>query len=61
MALCGVVTVQGALVNKWKTVRAEAVIEERLDAAANRPPSLQILEQRKRKRLDEWKTSLSAD
>jgi len=52
---------QGALVQKWAAARAEADAEEILDAEAEQPESLAVLEQRKRKRLAEWKDGLSAE
>ena len=42
-------------------MRAEVAIEEKLDAAADAPPSLAVLEQRKRQRLSEWKGSLTEE
>ena len=52
--------VQGALVDKWNAVRAEVAVEERLDAQAEAPISLAVLEERKRKRLAEWKDSVTS-
>jgi len=46
---------------KWAAARAEADAEDWLDAQAEEPESLAVLEQRKRKRLTEWKDAVSAE
>ena len=52
---------QGALVDKWNAARAEAHLEERLDAQQAAEPSLELLEERKRKRVAEWRDGLSQE
>jgi hypothetical protein len=44
-------------VDKWKAAREEVADEERLDAQADAPISIAALEERKRKRIAEWKES----
>ena len=47
------------MVAKWQAKRAEAAAEEEEEAEASRPQSLEELEMAKRRRLNEWKESLS--
>ena len=47
------------MVSKWQAKRAEAAVEEEEEAEASRPQSLEELEMAKRRRLNEWKESLS--
>jgi len=49
---------QGALMHKWNAARAEAEHEDRMDAEAARDPSLELIEERKRKRIADWKETL---
>lgn len=47
------------MVERWNTVRAEAVEEARLDAQQEAAPSIEVLEERKRKRIAEWRGGVS--
>ena len=50
------------MVNRWNAVRAEAAEEEKVDLEeATAVPSLEMVEQRKRKRIAEWRGSLSSE
>lgn len=49
------------MVEKWNTARAEAAEEERLDAQAEAEPSLSVLEERKRKRVADWRDRVPSD
>jgi hypothetical protein len=52
---------QGAMMQRWNAARAEADAEEQLDAAQAAQPSLEELEERKRKRVAEWRDGLSRE
>jgi hypothetical protein len=56
---------QGGLVQKWNAVRAEVATEMEAEEEAaheeRRPRSLLDLEEEKRARLAEWKTTLSSE
>ena len=47
------------MVAKWQAKRAEAAVEEEEEEEASRPQSFEELEMAKRRRLNEWKESLS--
>ena len=50
---------QGAMMERWNAVRAEVAEEDRLDAEQDAEPSLELLEERKRKRIAEWREGFS--
>lgn len=47
--------------SRWNAARAEAQLEEELDAQLDAPISLQELERAKRQRLADWRRALSAE
>ena len=49
------------MVDRWNAARAEAEAEERLDAQQTAEPSLELLEERKRKRVAEWREHASEE
>ena len=51
---------QGALMDKWNAARAEADLQARIDAEQAAEPSLELLEERKRKRIAEWREGVDA-
>ena len=49
---------QGAMMDRWNAVRDEVAEEERLDAEEDAEPSLEQLEERKRKRIADWRNGV---
>ena len=49
------------MVERWNAARAEADEEECLDARQATEPSVELLEERKRKRVAEWREQVSEE
>ena len=62
LAACALLRVrrsQGAMMERWSAARAEAELEEMIDAQRAADPSLELLEERKRKRIAEWRDGVT--
>ena len=49
------------MVERWNAARAEAEEEARLDAQESADPSVELLEERKRKRVAEWREQVDEE
>ena len=49
------------MVERWNAARAEVDAEAKLDAEHAAEPSLEVLEERKRKRVAEWREQVSEE